>query len=327
MLKAELLKQAQATGIVLSANMFERYFEYGLIVSDKTGQGYVRGVTTQYHARTLEAIKLINKLKSNKMYRHQKDYIFILFWKGFPVQWDKLKARLIEFHTEIINNFKVIASFTNNTNYSELIDVIVADETDKRPKAIGRPTKQSIEKLKLEAKESAKRYILISKLISDITANGTISLDVFHTFNQQTSIESTFADDSILFYANSWLKMNTWRDAVKHSDEVNYQETYKLITLLKEYWSDVVENYGGTYNIPLIGEFIKKLEEDFQIKIFSDRPWFYRFVILVLLSGGFGQHLMKFLTNQETKDNWKHFIASIPTLLADNSREEVNLNG
>ncbi|MEK4372513.1 hypothetical protein [Paenibacillus sp. FSL R5-0473] len=95
MLKAELLKQAQATGIVLSANMFERYFEYGLIVSDKTGQGYVRGVTTQYHARTLEAIKLINKLKSNKMYRHQKDYIFILFWKGFPVQWDKLKARLI----------------------------------------------------------------------------------------------------------------------------------------------------------------------------------------------------------------------------------------
>ncbi|MEK4372514.1 hypothetical protein [Paenibacillus sp. FSL R5-0473] len=121
--------------------------------------------------------------------------------------------------------------------------------------------------------------------------------------------------------------MNTWRDAVKHSDEVNYQETYKLITLLKEYWSDVVEIYGGTYNIPLIGEFIKKLEEDFQIKIFSDRPWFYRFVILVLLSGGFGQHLMKFLTNQETKDNWKHFIASIPTLLADNSKEEVNLNG
>lgn len=70
-------------------------------------------------------------------------------------------------------------------------------------------------------------------------------MDVFHTFNQQTSIESTFADDSILFYTNSWLKMNTWRDAVKHSDEVNYQETYKLITLLKEYWSDVVEIYGG----------------------------------------------------------------------------------
>ncbi|WDQ30466.1 hypothetical protein PTQ21_18685 [Paenibacillus marchantiae] len=327
MLKAEILKQAQDTEIVLSADMFERYYEYGLIVSDKTGLGYVRGVKTQYHERTLEAIELIDKLKSSSLYKHQKDYIFILYWKGFPIQWDKLKARLIEFHTEVINNFKVIANYTENTNYSEIIDDIVADEAEKRPKAVGRPTKQSIEKQKIEAQESAKRYVLISKLFSEIFTNGNISLDVFNSFNQQNSIEFEFTDDSILYYANSWLQMKTWRDAVKHSEEMNYQETYKLISLLKEYWSDLVENYGDVYNVPLIGGFIQKLEEDFQINVFSDRPWFYRFVILILISGGFRQHLMKFLTNPETKNNWKHFISKMSTLLANSSGEEVTFNG
>lgn len=109
MLKAELLKQAHATEIVLSENVFERYFEYGLIVSDKAGQGYVHGVKTQYHERTMEAIELIDSLN-----KHQKDYIFILFWKGYPVDRYKLKARLLNFHSSIMESFKLIADYTVN---------------------------------------------------------------------------------------------------------------------------------------------------------------------------------------------------------------------
>jgi len=320
LLKDEILQQAKARGISLSEYMFERYYQFGLIVSVTPGHGYVR---TEYHERTMEAIQLIEMLKSSKMYKHQKDYIFILYWKGYPVQWNKLKARLIEFHSSIMSTFKEVAGYTAHPEYPEIIEDIASDEAAKAPKAIGRPTKQSAEKQRIEEKESAMRLMIVSKLIAGIFNNGTISQDVFRSFNQQTAIESAFMDDSILAHANNWLQMRTWRDAVKQTEELDYSETYELIRLLKGYWSELVGNYGDIYSIPLIGGFVQKLEEDFQIKVFSDRPWFYRLVTLILISGGFRQQLMALLISPETRNSWRAFIAAIPSLLADTSGEEV----
>jgi hypothetical protein len=327
MLKKELLDQAEALGIELNNKAIERYVEYGLIVGKRVSQGYSMGVVTQYHERTIEAIQLIDELKSSKMFKHQKDYIFILYWKGYPVDWYKLKTRLLEFHTSIMESFKVIADYTTDPSYKEIMDDIAEDEAKKASKAIGRPTKQSIEIQESEARETAKGYILVSKLISGIFNNGTVSKEVFRAFNKRARIESEFMDDSILVHANNWLQMKTWRNEVKQSEEQHYQETYELISLLKEYWSDLVGNYGDIYDIPLIGGFVKKLEEDFHIKVFSDRPWFYRFVALILISGGFRQLLMDFLSNPVTRESWNLFIAAIPTLLSNNTREEVTLNG
>ncbi|WP_163880839.1 hypothetical protein [Paenibacillus favisporus] len=327
MLKSEVIKQTKDMGIVLSESTFNRYYQHGLIVSDKSGLGYSRGVMTQYHERTLDAIVLIDKLKSSKMYRHQKDYIFILYWKGFPIQWDKLKARLIESHTEVINNFKVIADFTDNPDFIVTIDDLVAEEVAKSPKEIGRPSKHSIEKQKIEARESAKRYILISRLISGILNNGAISQDVFHSFNHQNALESTFMDGSLLDHVNNWLQKRTWRDAVKHSEELDYQETYKLITLLKDYWADLVRNFGDFYDIPIIRSFQQKAGTDSQLKFFSDRPWIYKFVILVLICGGFRKQLIEILTTPENRNSCKCFIASIPSLLTNTSGKEVTVNG
>lgn len=327
MLKAEILNQAQALGISLSENMFERYFEYGLIVSDKTGQGYVRGVKTQYHERTLEAIELINKLKFSRMYRHQKDYIFILFWKGYPVQWDKLKARLIEFHTRIMTTFKEVAGYTAHPDYPEIIDDIATDEAAKAPKAIGRPSKQFEEKQKIEAQENAKRLMLVSMLISDIISKGTISQEVFRVFNQQSNIESEIAGDTILESTNTWLQQMTWKNAVRQSDEEDYREAYELIHRLKNYWSDLEAHFGSVYDIPFFGNSIKNLEDYYQIRFFTDKPSFYRYVLLVLISGGFRQQLMQFLSDPTTRENWIQIIASLPSLLAQTTGEEVTLNG
>jgi hypothetical protein len=105
---------------------------------------------------------------------------------------------------------------------------------------------------------SVNRLSLLA-LIIDLFAINNSSL-------QLPNIESAFMDDSILVHANNWLQMKTWRNAVKQSEEPDYQETYELIALLKEYWSDLVGNYGDIYSIPLIGGFVQKLEEDFILR-------------------------------------------------------------
>ncbi|MDQ0192526.1 hypothetical protein [Paenibacillus wynnii] len=111
MLKKDLMQRVEAEGINLSEYMFERYYEYGLIVSDKDGQCRMRGVKTYYHKRTMEAIRFIEELKANKAMGNQKNYIFILYWKGYPVQWDKLKARLLKFHSGIMDYFNTVTGY------------------------------------------------------------------------------------------------------------------------------------------------------------------------------------------------------------------------
>ncbi|KKO53975.1 hypothetical protein [Paenibacillus sp. DMB20] len=327
MLKEELLERVREQGISISSSMIERYVEYGLIVGNRVSLGFSQGVVTHYDERSIDTIVLIDKLKSSRMCKHQKDCIFILYWKGYPVQWDKLKARLVEFHSSIMNTFKEVAGYTAHPEFPEIIEDIANDEVARAPKAIGRPTKQSKEMQRIEAKESTTRLIIASKLIADIIDNGTISLDVFRTFNQLSNIDSEVMNETILEPTNDWLQMMTWKNAVRHSDEQDYQEAYELIDLLKEYWSDLEALFGSVYEIPFFGNSIKNLENYFQLKFLTDKPSFYRYALLVLISGGYRQQLKQFLSNPETRKIWNQIIASLPSLLAQVTGEEVKLNG
>lgn len=307
--------------------MIERYVEYGLIVGNRVSLGFSQGVVTHYNERTIDAIVLIDKLKSSRICKHHKDYIFILYWKGYPVQWDKLKARLVEFHSSIMNTFKEVAGYTAQPEYPELVEDIANDEAARAPKSIGRPTKQSEEMQRIEAKESAKRLMIVSKLIANIFDNGALPLDVFRTFNQLSNIDSEVMNETILEPTNDWLQMMTWKNSVRHSEEQVYQEAYELIALLKEYWSDLEVHFGSVYDIPFFGNSIKNLEGYFQLKFFTDKPSFYRYVLLVLISDGFRQQLMHFLSNPATRGNLNQIIAALPTLLTQITGEEVTLNG
>ncbi|MHA2854208.1 hypothetical protein ACXZ7E_09475 [Paenibacillus lautus] len=327
MLKEELLERVREQGISISSSMIERYVEYGLIVGNRVSLGFSQGVVTHYDERSISAIVLIDRLKSSRMCKHQKDCIFILYWEGYPVQWDKLKARLVEFHSSIMNTFKEVAGYTAHPEYPEIIEDIANDEVGRAPKAIGRPTKQSKEMQRIEAKESTTRLIIASKLIADIIDNGTISLDVFRTFNQLSNIDSEVMNETILEPTNDWLQMMTWKNAVRHSNEQDYQEVYELIDLLKEYWSHLEALFGSVYEIPFFGNSIKNLENYFQLKFFTDKPSFYKYALLVLISGGIRQQLTQFLSNHKTRGNWNQIIASLPYLLAQVSGEEVKLNG
>ncbi|MUG85718.1 hypothetical protein GNP92_05045 [Paenibacillus timonensis] len=327
MLKEELLERVREHGISISSNMIERYVEYGLIVGNRVSLGFSQGVVTHYDERTISAVILIDKLKSSRLCKHQKDYIFILYWKGYPVQWDKLKARLIEFHSSIMNTFKEVAGYTAHPDYPEIIDDIATDDAAKAPKAIGRPSKEFEEKQKIEARENAKRIMIVSKLISDIISKGAISQEVFRVFNQQSNIASEIAGDTVLESTNAWLQQMTWRNAVRQSEEQDYREAYELIHLLKDYWSDLETHFGSVYDIPIFGHSIQNLEDYYQIKFFTDKPSFYRYVLLVLISGGFRQQLMQFLSKPTTRESWNQIIASLPALLAQITGEEVTHNG
>ncbi|MDR5001119.1 hypothetical protein [Brevibacillus parabrevis] len=327
MLKEELLERVRNCGISISSNMIERYVEYGLIVGNRVSLGFSQGVVSHYDEQTLAAIIFIHELKLSRLYKHQKDYIFILYWRGYPVRWDKLKARLIESHTRIMNAFEEIADYTTHPDYLGIINNLANDEVAKAPKSIGRPTRQFEEKQRTKAQENAKRYILVSKLIAGIIKNGVITQEMLRAFNQSSNIGSEIMNEIILESTNNWLQLMSWKNAVRQSDEHDYRESYELIALLKAYWSDLEEHFGSVYDIPIVGNLIQNLENYHQIKCFNDRVSFYRNTLLFLISSGFRQQLLVYLSNAAIREGWKHFISTLPDVLAYPTREEVTVNG
>ncbi|WP_307585889.1 hypothetical protein [Paenibacillus wynnii] len=81
--------------------------------------------------------------------------------------------------------------------------------------------------------------------------------------------------DTILGHAYNWLQLQTWKNAVSLSEEHEYVESFDLIELIKDYCSNLESSYGSLYNIPVFGQFIETIENQYNIEIFSDRPDFY----------------------------------------------------
>ncbi|WP_054941703.1 hypothetical protein [Paenibacillus ihuae] len=328
MLKEELLKQIESEGLKVSKSMFERYYQHGLIVSKREGYGR-RGVRAKYHERTMDAIRLIEELKQDTLIQSQKDYIFILFWRGYPIQWDKLKARLIEYHCSIMNAFNTITQESANSEFSDFIHEVAEEEALKAPKPSGRPSNHSLDAKKKAAKDTARRYLIVIELISGIITKGSISMKVFQSFSGDINLTTHgMQQEALLEHVNQWLHLNTWKSAVGQSEEQDYTESFKLISTIKDYFGDIESSFGDIYKIPLLGPFIVSIEGKFKIKLISDQIDLYRSALLFLIAGNFRKPLQEFLSLPETRHGWRTLISEWPSTVAARANgKEVQVNG
>lgn len=328
MLKEELLKQIELEGIKVSKSIFERYYQHGLIVSKKEGYGR-KGVRAIYHERTIEVIRFIENLKQDSRISNQKDYIFILFWKGYPIQWEKLKARLIEYHGSIINAFSILTQKSAHSEFSDFIHEVAEEEALKAPKSSGRPSTRSLNARKKAAKDTARRYLIVIELISGIITNGSISMRVFQSFSGDINLTIQDAQkDALLEQVNKWLHLNTWKFAVGQSDEEDFSQSFNLILTIKAYLSDLESSFGDIYNVPIFGPFIKHVEEKYKINLISDQLGLYRSTLLFLIAGNFRKQLQEFLSSPQTRLGWRTLIFEWPsTFTVRDNGKEVQVDG
>lgn len=276
----------------------------------------------------MEAIRFIEQLKQNS-HIHQKDYIYFLFWRGYPVQWDKLKARLIEFHNSIMDGFNIIAQKSANSEFLDFIHEVVEDEALKAPKPSGRPSNRSLDARKKAAKDTVRRYLIVIELISGIVSIGSVSMKVFQSFSGDINLTiHGMQQEALLGQVNQWLHLNTWKFAVGQSEEQDYTHSFNLIATIKDYIGDLKSSFGGIYNIPLFGPFIQSVEEKYKINLISDQIDLYRSTLLFLIAGNFRKPLQEFLSLPETRLGWRTLISEWPSTVAAHANgKEVQVNG
>ncbi|MET1174513.1 hypothetical protein [Paenibacillus amylolyticus] len=322
-MKEELKAQAKSRGIELTDRKIERYVGYGLLTGRKTSQGNASrtGVVKLFDERSIDAICLINELKMNKNIRPQQDYIYVLFWRGYPVDLEKLRIRLMEYQTKMIKWFEARSEYTDDQ--SEFRDMIRSEDAGKLPRKVGRPSKQFLDRENIEFQKTANIMFKTGRLLSDFL-KGTITPEVFREFIQsKDTLSNELHEESLLQYVNDWIKENAWMIAIMMSKVQDYKDCYELIALVKEYWLVIEQQYGDIYSIPVVGDTLNILEEHLHISKLVDQPFIYRFLILILINGGFSCRLKEFLSQPSVYQVWKSIVSD----LGSASGEEVRFNG
>lgn len=323
MLKEELKAQAKSRGIELTDKKIERYVGYGLLTGIKTSQGNASrtGVVKLFDERTIDAICLINELNMNKNIRRQQDYIYVLFWRGYPVDLEKLRIRLMEYQTKMIKWIEDRSEYTDDQ--SEFMDMIRSEDAGKLPRNVGRPSKQFLARENIEFQKTAHTMFKTGKLLREFL-NGRITPGVFREFIQsKDTLSDEPHEESLLQHVNDWIKKNVWVNAIMTSNVQDYKDCYELIALLKEYWLVIEQQYGDIYSIPGVGDTLNILEVHHHISKLADQPFIYRFLILILINGGFSCRLIEFLSRPSVYQGWKSIVSD----LSPASGEEVRFNG
>lgn len=253
---------------------------------------------------------------------YQKDYIFILYWKGYPVQWDKLKERIQEFHTEVVDTFEKIEELSNNPYYGDIIEEIASDDVNKL-KPAGRPSKSALETLERRSKVTAQLYELLLSLLSHVFVHDKINIDVLSQMIQLMRIDFIGKFNESL-HIHSRINISEWHAKLKSSSEKDFEETAELIALIKQYWSQLMSNFQSEFHIPLLGDLLRAFTSYYGQYNQSDPTWNYKFYILGLICSTFGQQLKDILSNPTTQEAWQQLVAILPTL--DLYSDKVNLH-
>ncbi|KZE77086.1 hypothetical protein AV654_22630 [Paenibacillus elgii] len=323
MRRNQLLDLANAQGLEVSSNMLRRYVQYGLIVTKRIGKGPKGGVSAEY-PDSLEALKEVKRLSELGDFK-QSDSIFILFSKGYPVQWDKLKEQMIDYIKELIRHFNVISNLSSN-NHDKLIG-IVEDLAEKSIpiKKPGRPSKRKVVAEKEYMKRQMEQMLLITKLITDLTKQNTITFQTFTSFITQFSFQSQTDLEKMYQQSFGKIDLKAMMNIIQVSKEKDYAECLVLMNSVKRYWNELKSTFSNANEIPIIGVFIEELLRIFDGKS-SDNPNVIKVFLFITLF--FTQEkrtqLILFLSSPETMKTWHEFCRQLYCAYSTQIGKEVN---
>lgn len=304
MTKDEVLRAAKEKGMMLTGKMIQRYVELGLIVSYKDGQGYACGVSTYYDARTLDTILRIRQLQKNG--KMLKDMIFILACEGYPVRWDKLKEKLIEYQTTVMDSFRSLAYHSSHPDFSYYLNEI-AEESVERPKTIGRPSKALSQKHQKDIVAFYANTQLVVKMVASIINHSSIPYELFHEFSRLAGM-NILVDDSIHKAINIWLTDNEILDGAREANQGEILQCLELLPLYKQYWDVLVCSFGGIEDIPYVGHAMNVMQESLHIQNFLKMEEVIKYILymsLRILTIESRSELIRLLSRTETLTQWK----------------------
>lgn len=231
--KKTLISQAIEHGIHLTPKLLDRYLELGFLNGSWTGDGRGKGARKYFNYADLDTIQYINQLKREGISKNQKDLIFVLFWEGYDVDWEKLKIRLLSFYEDVQFVFNEITKYSQDNSYGDFIDLLASQDVRKRRKS-GRPSNS--DQKELQDEHAAKVEMLWDgSNLARALSNRNISIEHIEKLSRpkgfifQDEIDWKPMSEIIQSTINGWLQRMDWKKQILNTNEEDFRESYSII--------------------------------------------------------------------------------------------------
>ncbi|MDR6726063.1 hypothetical protein J2W91_004569 [Paenibacillus amylolyticus] len=235
--KTTMISQAIECGIHLTPKLLDRYLELGFLNGSWTGDGRGKGARKYFNHADLDTIQHINQLKQEGISKNQKDLIFVLFWGGYDVDWEKLKIRLLSFYEDVQTAFNEITKYSQDNSYGDFIDLIASQDLRKRSKT-GRPSNS-------EQKEFQDEHAATVEMLWDgsnlarALSDRNISMEHIEQLSRskgimfQDEIDGMPMSEIIQSTVNGWLQRMDWKKQILNTNEEDFRESYSIIHMMR----------------------------------------------------------------------------------------------
>lgn len=274
----ELLARAAEENIPLTESKLRRYINLGLIISQVRGRGRARGTSAYYNERTIDTLKEIQRLSHIK----QEALILTLYWKGYPVAWEKLKGALRGFVSTIdstfIDAFKVVSD-PDNADFA--IREIAKDALP--PKKPGRPTKEDEAELEHIYNQEMKHAKGMLNFVIDLGTQRMLTVANMLSFFEINEI-TVPADPSALFSETiNWTSLDLIFTSVLKSEEQDFIEMTEVISTLKWYWNELERTLIDPITIPYFSQLFELIDKHCPGGFVAENTALIKYLLLVLL--------------------------------------------
>jgi hypothetical protein len=282
----------QSEGLAVTESQLRRFKEFGLITTTLKSKGKSSGVHAQLPPITVDAIKEIYNLRKQRYIKNDRESIFVLFIKGYPVSLDVLKRKIKDFlQNRIVDGFAVMNKSIKNPKeqglYFSIMDYLKATQIN--PK-VGRPSKEDEEVLDKKISKMMQEFMTFQPLLAYFSGEQDASSSSKQKFQKRYgySIEQLPA----------WLDYQYWTDLIDRSTKSDFKQILEVWQLILVYL-EILESHQSYSKAR---EMLIFLEE----KKFLERIEIINLFLLIMVNPSWRNHVMTFLNDEKTKEVWRN---------------------
>lgn len=161
MSRKEFLEYLDQQRLSINSHKLRRYIRFRLICPMKRSFGKNGGVNTEFTLNMVDVLREVESLQCNPYIEHDRELLFVLFAKGCPVNYEKLKEYFIENFYLVLDAYKTAAETYHQDPGAflyEFIQPMVENHLPKRKP--GKPSKLDDVKRQEKIKQETARTLM-----------------------------------------------------------------------------------------------------------------------------------------------------------------------
>lgn len=293
-------------GIQLSKAKFREYVTIGLVKGNRQ-HGGTRGSRSSTYPKGIEIILLIHQLNKRPHRIELQDIMYLLYWRGLPIDDDKLFIQLLTYQEQLIKDMNRVAEKRRTDPETHEYEIKTKLEQELRQYHFfkpGPPTNSVITAYKSDVERHMSEIDTLYSFIQSLIEYGRIPYEEVLSYYSQDMNYPYEIIQTTSSFIEEYINYESLTDQKPFTDPQHIKQSRELVYLFQEYLIDLFQLLDN--HLPADNELSRILHNLFSDSAFSNHPVITKQLLFALVANGHTSGLLHFL--KKYKGQWKIII-------------------